>query len=128
MLTDDIALAKKATEVVIEVKNVALLASMMVWVILLCTVLRPARREDCLKALMKTRISSTPMPMMTKREMRLRRPTVLIPEREKEEEQRKRERGGEESRRDGSGEGGRGREKGAREVEEREVEREEEEE
>ena len=32
-----------------------------------------------MKVLIKTRMSSTPIPMMTKREMRLRRPTVSIP-------------------------------------------------
>lgn len=81
ILTDDIALAKKATEVVMEVKNVALLASMMVWVILLCTVLRPVRREDCLNVFRKTKMSSTPIPMITKNETTLSRPNVLIPER-----------------------------------------------
>ena len=84
-LTDEIALAKKATAVVMEVKKVALLASMMVCVILLCTVLRPASRDDCLKVLMKTKMSSTPMPMMTKNEITLSRPNVLIPERRERE-------------------------------------------
>ena len=83
-LTDEIAVAKKATAVVMEVKKVALLASMMVWVILLCTVLRPASRDDCLKVLMKTKMSSTPMPMMTKKEITLSKPNVLIPEGERE--------------------------------------------
>ena len=84
-LTDEIALAKKATAVVMEVKKVALLASMMVCVILLCTVLRPASCDDCLKVLMKTKMSSTPMPMMTKNEITLSKPNVLIPERERRE-------------------------------------------
>ena len=67
-LTDETALAKKATDVVTEVKKVALLASKMVCASLFSGVSIPARLADCLKVLIKTKMSSTPIPIITKAE------------------------------------------------------------
>ena len=45
-----------------------------------------------MNVLMKTKMSSTPIPMMTKKETTLSRPNVLIPEKGEERRRRERER------------------------------------
>ena len=51
-----------------------------------------------MNVLMKTKMSSTPIPMMTKKETTLSRPNVLIPEKGEERRRREREREKERSR------------------------------
>lgn len=74
-LTCETALARKAMAVVAEVQKVADDATNIVCVILLCIESRPSRPADCLYVFIKTKISSTPIPITTN--------TVTIVRREK---------------------------------------------
>ena len=73
------ALAKKATDVVMDVKKVALPATMMVCVSLLWTVSKSFSFALCLNVFRNTKTSSTPIPMITNSDTTFRIPKVVMP-------------------------------------------------